>query len=151
MIEYKLLFFNLKLKIMNKGKVIHKILKQIDWDLVLHCSRKLNLVSPKTTKADLIADLQLIVQNALETKKTVVATDQWVIYCELEEDNVCVEVVYTPMVVWADTLPSRNSKKSKIARIEDKLSLALEIENYEEADRLKKSIEDLQTKKKSAI
>jgi hypothetical protein len=136
---------------MDNAKLIHRILKQIDWDFVLLCARKLDSSKVKTTKADLIADLQLAIQNVIETNKNIVVIDLWVVHCDQEGEDLCIEAVFTPLVACADTFPSRNSKESKIAKIKNKIDLALEIENYEEATRLRKSMEVLQTKKKTAI
>ena len=131
--------------------MIHKIIKQIDWDFVLLCARKLDTTKIKATKADLVADLQLAITNAIETNKNIVIIDFWVVHCEQDSENICIEAVFTPLVATADTFPSYNSTESRIAKINNKISLALEIENYEEAFRLKKNMEVLQSKKKTAI
>lgn len=136
---------------MDRGKIVYNVLKQIDWDFVLLCVKHIDftLHKQKITKNDLILDLTDILKNVLETRKTKLVTDIWTISCEYSGlDKVCVEAIFTPLIVWSDNLNTKNTPKIKEERLKKRLELALEIEDYNKAAEIQKSLDKLQSKLK---
>ena len=136
---------------MDKAKVIHNVLKQVDWDFIFLCAKhmKYKLKKQRLTKEQLILDLTDILENVLDSKKTKLIVDFWTITAEYTEDNkVCLEVIFTPVIIWSDNLSTGETKKTSEERLKERLELALEIEDYTKAAEIKKSLDKLQSKLK---
>lgn len=136
---------------MDKAKVIHNVLKQVDWDFIFSCAKhmKYKLGKKRLTKEQLILDLTDILQNVLESKKNKLIVDFWTITAEYTENNeVCLEVIFTPIIIWSDSLSQGKTKKTNEERLKERLELALEIEDYTKAAEIKKSLDKLQSKLK---
>ena len=117
---------------MDKAKIIHNVLKQVDWDFIFLCAKhmKYKLKKQRLTKEQLILDF-------------------WTITAKYtEDDKVCLEVIFTPIIVWSDNLSTGKSKKTSEERLKERLELALEIEDYTKAAEIKKSLDKLQSKLK---
>src|SRR4051812_41272492 len=131
----------------NKEKTIHNVIKQVNWELVLHNVKQLNL-GKQITKLELVEELAEILNNVIISDKTHLVTDLWTIsYEKSDEGNFILEVMFTPIIIWIDTF-SKNNKKQKVNKLEQRLKLALEIEDYEKASKIKKSLEKLAPKQK---
>lgn len=136
---------------MDKVKVIHNVLKQVDWDFIFSCAKHMEYKSGKRklTKEQLVADLTDILKNVLETKKNKLVVDFWTITAEYtKDDKVCLEVIFTPVIIWSDNLSAGKTKKTSEERLKERLELALEIEDYTKAAEIKKSLDKLQSKLK---
>jgi hypothetical protein len=131
----------------SKEKAIHSIINQVNWELVLYNVKQLNF-GKQTTQKQLVEELVEILNNVIITDKKRLVTDLWTITFERANDgNFILEVMFTPIIVWMDTF-SKNNKKEKVNRLEQRLKLALEIEDYEKASKIKKSLEKLAPKLK---
>lgn len=131
----------------SKEKAIHTVINQVNWELVLYNVKQLNF-GKQTTQKQLVEELVEILNNVIITDKKRLVTDLWTITFERANDgNFILEVMFTPIIVWMDTF-SKNNKKEKVNRLEQRLKLALEIEDYEKASKIKKSLEKLVPKLK---
>jgi hypothetical protein len=131
-------------------KAIHSVLKQVNWEFVMLSTKQLNLNKDKKySKTELVEELTGILKNVLETNKKHLVTDLWTINHEKLEghDEFILEVIFTPMIAWVDTFNS-NTKKDKLSRLQQRLKLALEIEDFEQAIKIDKSLQKLRTKSK---
>lgn len=136
---------------MDRGKIIYNVLKQVDWDFIFSCVKHIdfNLHKTKITKSDLILDLTDMLKNVLVTRKTRLVTDIWTITCEYSgKDQACIEVVFTPIIIWSDNFDTKKSPKVRENRLKERLELALEIEDYHKAAKIQKSLDKLQSKLK---
>lgn len=136
---------------MEPTKIIHSILKQIEWDFVLTCTKQLNLnySEKEFTKNQLVEELTDILKNIIETDKSHYVTDFWTInYQKAEGGNFTLEVIFTPIIVWVDTFAQRTKRGDEISNLKQKLKLALEIEDYIKAESIKKDLEKVLLKQK---
>lgn len=132
---------------MKKEKLINNVVKSVNWDLVLYNMKQLT-PGRKITKLQLVEELTEILNNLIITEKRQIITDIWTINYEKEEGgDFILEVMFTPIVVWIDTL-TNSKKRDKISRLEQRLKLALEIEDYENAAKIRKSLTKLVPKGK---
>lgn len=131
---------------MKKEKMINNIIKAVNWELVLYNVNK--ITEKKATKLQLVEELSDLLNNVILTKKSQLITDFWVISYEKDEnEDYILEVMFTPIVVWVDTFNQTN-KNTQISRLEQRLQLALEIEDYRKAEKIKKSLDKLTPKVK---
>lgn len=131
----------------SKEKAIHTVVTQVNWDLVLYNVKQLTS-GKQITKTQLVEELTEILNNVIVTDKKHLVTDLWTVTYEKAQDgNFILEVMFTPIIIWMDTF-SKNAKKNKVSNLEMRLKLALEIEDYEKASKIKKSLEKLTPKVK---
>lgn len=130
---------------MEREQIIYSAINQINWDVVLYNVKQLNLRT-KPTKNKLVEELTEILNNVIIAEKKFLVTDLWTItYDQIAEEGFTLEVVFTSIIIWVDTV---NKVKDKVNRLEQRLKLAVEIEDYEKASKIKKSLEKLITKLK---
>ena len=131
----------------NRTKVIHNVLKQINWEYVLYSVKELNLIPGKITKLELVNELTGFLLNVIETNKKHLITDIWDIsYEELQEGNHILEVVFTPIIAFSNTFHaniSTDTIDNRVQSLKQRLQLALEIEDYTNAIKIDKSLKKL--------
>lgn len=135
---------------MRKEKIIHRIIQQVNWEFVVASTNLLHFKKGKKfTKTELVEELTDLIKNVIETNKRHLVTDFWSINFEQSEngEDFILEVIYTPMIAWVDTF-KKSVKKEKEGRLQQRLKLALEIEDYEKANKIQKDLEKLLPKLK---
>ncbi len=135
---------------MEKEKMIHSVITKVNWELVLLNMKQLN-PGKQITKLQLVEELTEMLNNVITTDKRQFVTDVWAISYERDEDGEYIlEVMFTPVIVWIDTL-AKNNRRNKVNRLEQRLKLALEVEDYMAAAKIKKSLEKLVLKPKITL
>jgi hypothetical protein len=134
---------------MDKNTLIHNVVKQVEWDFILHIlsEMKYTLKDKKLTKKQLVDDLIMHLEATLNDKKNKLVTDIWTINCEYDDntDYIFVEVLFTPIVIWADTEKKKHYTNDKIKRLEQRLELAVLSEQYEKASKIKKTLDKIKS------
>jgi hypothetical protein len=126
---------------MKHEKVIHSTLKQVNWEFVLSTYQTLR--EERVRKTDLVEEVKLLLENVVLKKKEQLIHDMWTINAVWGEENFCLELIFTPIIVFVDTYEKKTVKNNKIQRLEERLRLALEIEAYEQAEKIQKSLNKL--------
>jgi hypothetical protein len=131
----------------DKEKVIHNILSQINWEYVLYSVKELKVLTGKVTKLELVDELTGYLLNVIETNKKHLITDLWDISYEiLNNEKYILEVVFTPVIAFSNTYNSSISiptVDNRVEMLQQRLKLALEVEDYENATKINKSLKKL--------
>lgn len=133
---------------MDKNTLIHNVIKQVKWDFVLSILTESNytLTNKKLTKKQLVDDLIMHLEAVITNKKNRLVTDIWIINCVYDDndtDYVFVEVLFTPIRIWADSKKEKCYKDDEILRLEKRLELAVQLEQYEKASEIKKTLDKM--------
>jgi len=145
-----------------KNKLLHKALESVDWDYVARSFQNLGLQwygseTKVPTKKELTTDLTEIIETAFnsvgeENMSTQIVTPHWIVCVEKDEgsDEVLLEILFTPFTL----LTSSRDKSEKIEnvnidKLNQRLKMALEKENYELASLIQETLDNYNTKNKS--
>lgn len=129
---------------MDNRRVIKETIDKVDWEFVLWSCVRLEhkLKNIKLTKKELIDDLVSLLDSTLKNKRPQTVTNLWSIRVEYLDKDCMVEIAFTPLIIWVDTLEVKASTEDevKIKDLQKKIDIFVEDEDYLRADKLAKSL-----------